>query len=113
MSDNKEKFEDSLQRLEQIISQLENGSMPLEDMVNLVEQGAQLVKTCRSRLEVMNNKVEILFKDDGAAGEFTEFDLSTDRAQAAIGKAEPIQDTPQVKRKRAPQPAPPQDDLPF
>ena len=113
MSNNKEKFEDTLVRLEEIIARLENGSMPLEDMVDLVEQGAQLIKNCRSRLEVMNNKVEILFKDDGETGEFTEFDLSTDRAQAAIGKAEMVQGTPTVKRKKAAQESPPQDDLPF
>ena len=112
MSENKEKFEDTLERLEQIIARLENGSMPLEDMVDLVEQGAKLIKTCRSRLEVMNNKVEILFKDDGAAGEFTEFDPATDRAKAAVGTEQPTPAAPAPARRKRPTP-PPQDDLPF
>ena len=112
MSNNKEKFEDTLARLEEIIARLENGSMPLEDMVDLVEQGAKLIKNCRSRLEVMNNKVEILFKDDGETGEFTEFDLSTDRAKAA-GAVEQAPAAAPPKRKKAAQETPPQDDLPF
>ena len=88
MSNNKEKFEDTLAHLEEIIARLENGSMPLEDMVDLVEQGAKLIKNCRSRLEVMNNKVEILFKDDSETGEFLppsgRFLLSTDRCGAVF-----------------------------
>ena len=112
MSNNKEKFEDTLVRLEEIIARLETGSMPLEDMVDLVEQGAKLIKNCRSRLEVMNNKVEILFKDDGETGEFTEFDLSTDRAKAA-GTVEQAPAAAPPKRKKAAQESSPQDDLPF
>ena len=112
MNNNKEKFEDTLARLEEIIARLETGSMPLEDMVDLVEQGAKLIKNCRSRLEVMNNKVEILFKDDGEAGEFTEFDPATDRAKAA-GTVEQAPAAAPPKRKKAAQETPPQDDLPF
>ena len=111
MSDNNDKFEDNLRQLEQIISNLESGSMPLEDMVTQVEKGAQLVKNCRSRLEAMNSKVEILFKDDGAAGEFTEFDPATDRAKAATGETTPP--LAPSRRKRQTPTAPPQDDLPF
>ena len=55
-----EKFEDLLARLEQIVSDMENGELPLEKLLASYEEGMRLVKACGDRLADAEQKVEIL-----------------------------------------------------
>ena len=59
------KFEDSLQRLEKIVDELEKGNVPLEQALKLFEEGMQLSTTCRKELEQAEGKVEMLLKQNG------------------------------------------------
>jgi exodeoxyribonuclease VII small subunit len=59
------KFEECLQRLEKIVDQLEKGNVPLEQALNLFEEGMQLSFSCRKELEEAEGKVEILLKQNG------------------------------------------------
>ena len=58
-------FEDSLQRLEKIVAELEKGNVPLEQALKLFEEGVQLSAVCRKELEEAEGKVEILLKQNG------------------------------------------------
>ena len=90
MADKEKKFEEALAKLEQVISEVENGSMPLEKMIDRIENGAKLIKLCQSKLNTMNSKVEMLFKDDGAAGEFADFDPDNERTRATKRPPAPL-----------------------
>lgn len=59
------KFEECLQRLEQILAELERGEIPLERAVTLFEEGMKLSTACRKELEDAEGKVEILLKQNG------------------------------------------------
>lgn len=59
------KFEDCIQRLEQIVTQLEKGDIPLEQALKLFEEGIQLSQSCRKDLEEAEGKVEILLRQNG------------------------------------------------
>ena len=59
------RFEDCLQRLEQIVDELEKGNVPLEQALKLFDEGVQLSATCRKELEEAEGKVEILLKQNG------------------------------------------------
>ncbi len=59
------KFEDSLQRLEEIVNQLEKGDLPLEQALKLFEEGVKLSNSCRTELEDAEGKVELLLKQNG------------------------------------------------
>ena len=59
------RFEDCLQRLEQIVDELEKGNVPLEQALKLFEEGVQLSASCRKELEEAEGKVEILLKQNG------------------------------------------------
>ena len=39
-------FEDSLQRLEAIVEQLDRGDVPLEEALRLYEEGITIARTC-------------------------------------------------------------------
>ena len=59
------KFEECLQRLEQIVTELEKGDVPLEKALTLFEEGMKLSASCRTELEQAEGKVEILLKQNG------------------------------------------------
>jgi exodeoxyribonuclease VII small subunit len=59
------KFEECLQRLEQIVDQLEKGDIPLEQALGLFEEGIQLSNSCRQELEDAEGKVEVLLNRNG------------------------------------------------
>lgn len=60
-----EKFEESLQRLEKIVAELEKGEVPLEKSLNLFEEGMQISTQCRKQLEQAEGRVEVLLKQNG------------------------------------------------
>jgi exodeoxyribonuclease VII small subunit len=57
-------FETSLQQLEQIVSRLESGDLPLEEALNEFERGVQLAKTGQKTLQQAEQRVQILLNDD-------------------------------------------------
>ena len=61
------KFEDCLSRLEQIVSQLEAGNLPLEDSLKVFEEGIGLARHCAKYLADAERRIEILAKDDTGA----------------------------------------------
>lgn len=59
-------FEASVGRLEQIVKQMERGDVPLEQALNLFEEGTALVRDCNKMLDDAELKVVRLMKgNDG------------------------------------------------
>jgi exodeoxyribonuclease VII small subunit len=58
------KFEDALQRLEQIVDQLEAGNLPLEDSLKVFEEGVGLARRCARYLEDAEKRIELLTRDE-------------------------------------------------
>jgi len=63
-------FEQALQRLEEIVEQLEGGSVPLEQSVALFEEGIALRKRCLELLKRAEGRIKFLTRD--AKGEAAE-----------------------------------------
>ena len=57
-------FEASLEALEQIVQQLEDGDLPLEKSLDLFEQGIRLSRECQERLSQAERRIEILLRDN-------------------------------------------------
>ncbi len=77
-------FEDALAKLEELVAQMEEGNLPLDQMIACFEQGARLTSLCRGKLDKLEKKIEILTRDDGAAGEWEDFDESSERKDASL-----------------------------
>ena len=58
-------FEKSLERLEQLVEQMESGELSLEEMIGHFEEGSKLVQTCTRKLDEVEQKIEKLVKKDG------------------------------------------------
>lgn len=66
-------FEAALQELEQIVTRLENGDLPLEDALNEFERGVQLARQGQQKLQQAEQRVQILLteSEDAALTPFT------------------------------------------
>ena len=61
------KFEDCLTRLEQIVTALEAGNLPLEESLKVFEEGVGLARQCSRYLDDAERRIEILAKDEAGA----------------------------------------------
>ena len=64
MSKEKESFEEKMQKLEQIVGELEKGDLNLDDSVKKFEDGIKISKECNKILEEAEKKITILVKKD-------------------------------------------------
>ena len=63
------KFEEGLQRLEQIVGTLDEGEVSVDEALALFKEGLSLTKELSKRLDDIERKVEILVKkENGSVG---------------------------------------------
>jgi exodeoxyribonuclease VII small subunit len=58
-------FEQSLQQLETLVEQLEQGDLPIEEALKAFEQGIRLTRDCQTILQQAEQKVQLLTEQDG------------------------------------------------
>ncbi len=56
-------FEKALERLEEIVREMENGELSLETMVARFEEGQKLVRACGATLSQIERRIEILVQE--------------------------------------------------
>jgi exodeoxyribonuclease VII small subunit len=59
-------FEEAFAELEQVVTQLEGGSLTLEDSLTLFERGQTLAAACRQKLDQAELKVEQITSEGDA-----------------------------------------------
>lgn len=57
-------FEADLKRLEDLLQKLEHGDLPLEEALVAFEEGMHLVRRCNAKLDEVEQKVELLLRDE-------------------------------------------------
>jgi len=68
-------FEQALQRLEGIVRAMEAGDLPLEQAIQEFQEGMQLARICREKLDAAEQKIEMLVTE---AGQLTKKPLPTE-----------------------------------
>ena len=61
----KKSFEENIDDLEKIVSELESGDLNLDDSVSKFEEGIKISKECNKILEDAEKKITILLNKDG------------------------------------------------
>jgi exodeoxyribonuclease VII small subunit len=64
-------FEESLEKLEQIVHELESGNTPLDDAINKYTEAMKLVKFCNDKLNSATEKVNKILADNGELKDFS------------------------------------------
>lgn len=99
-------FETSLADLQQIVTQLETGTLGLEQSLSEFERGVKLLRTCYRFLEDAEQKIELLVGFNEQGEPVTEpFDAAAtyDAKEQAVGRR-------RTTRKTASKPVPPKPD---
>lgn len=61
----KSSFEDNMEKLEKIVTELEKGNLNLDDSIAKFEEGIKISKDCNKILEDAEKKITILLEKDG------------------------------------------------
>jgi exodeoxyribonuclease VII small subunit len=69
------KLEDALDMLENIISVLQDGNIPLDESLEKFENGIHLVRVCQEKLESAESKIMILLKDEKGSTKEAPFNI--------------------------------------
>lgn len=77
MAAKKKTFEESMQRLEEIVSQLEKGEAPLDESLALFEEGMRLAADCGKKLDQAELAVVRLVKGAEGAPEEVPMEVET------------------------------------
>ncbi|HEV2885248.1 MAG TPA: exodeoxyribonuclease VII small subunit [Pyrinomonadaceae bacterium] len=79
-------FEASLEALEQIVRELEQGALPLEKSLELFEQGIRLSRECQERLSQAERRIEVLLRDSQGRTVVTPFEDPSALSQESPGE---------------------------
>ena len=63
-------FEESLEKLEEIVKKLENGDVPLDDAIDEFNNAMQLVKICENKLSAAEESIAKIVQDNGQIEDF-------------------------------------------
>ncbi len=53
-------YDAALQELEQLVTQLESGQLPLEKLMAAYQRGAELLAFCRDKLAAVENQINVI-----------------------------------------------------
>ena len=74
MSKSNPSFEENILRLEQIVRALERGDVPLQESLELFQEGTTLVKSCQTLLDQAKLQVQVVMTDENGEVKLEEFD---------------------------------------
>ena len=76
-------FEGAMDRLEEIVEQMESGKMMLEELIVRYEEGMKLVKVCQERLASAEQRIEIITRNHAGKPVVKEFEPAAEREAPA------------------------------
>ncbi|HTG71480.1 MAG TPA: exodeoxyribonuclease VII small subunit [Candidatus Udaeobacter sp.] len=74
-------FEQAMERLDSIVSKLENGDVPLETAIELFQEGMKLSQLCGGKLEQVERKIELLIETEQGFQKKTFADVNEDKGE--------------------------------
>src|SRR5438045_7988805 len=79
-------FEGAMDRLEEIVEQMESGKMMLEELIGRYEEGMKLVKICQERLAKAEQRIEIITRNHAGKAVVKNFEPSGEKQPPAAEK---------------------------
>lgn len=68
------KFEEAIQRLEEIAEAMESKSLSLEDSIKMFQEGMDIAKLCNQKLDEAEKRVNIIVKNSNGTLTEAEFE---------------------------------------
>lgn len=67
-------FETAINRLEQIVEEMESDKLPLEQLLVRYEEGTRLAKVCQEKLDSAEKRIEIIARGASGKPQLVEFE---------------------------------------
>ncbi|MGF7528468.1 exodeoxyribonuclease VII small subunit [Bacillus paralicheniformis] len=64
-------FEEAMKGLEQIVSNLEEGDVPLEKAIDYFQEGMALSKMCHEKLQNVEKQMDYILRENGELAPFS------------------------------------------
>lgn len=91
-------FETALERLEQIVEEMEGDKLPLEQLLGRYEEGTRLVKVCQERIGSAEKRIELISRNAAGTAELADFDPSA-AVESAVSPAQSTTSAPRTSRR--------------
>ncbi len=69
-------YEEALEKLESIVTKMEDGDVPLAELLTQFEEGTQLLKQCESHLKAAELRIEQLKRNKDGSDSFEPFETT-------------------------------------
>jgi exodeoxyribonuclease VII small subunit len=79
-------FEGAMDRLEEIVEQMESGKMMLEELILRYEEGMKLVRICQERLSSAEQRIEIITRNNAGKPAVKDFDPAREKETPAASE---------------------------
>jgi exodeoxyribonuclease VII small subunit len=86
----KERFEDYLKQVEEVVKALEGGKLGLEESIEKYETGMKALKQCYSILEQAEKKIELLVKEKDGSLSARSFETAPAAEERAAAKPDAL-----------------------
>lgn len=77
-------FEKAFQQLEKIVQRLESEELPLDESLQLFEEGIKLSRFCNQKLEEVEKKIELILADAKGQPVTEPFELDAEAAEEEL-----------------------------
>lgn len=67
-------LESAMQRISEIVTSMEDGSLPLEKLLDCYEEGLGLVKSCQEKLDAAEQRIQLIARDARGNASLKPFD---------------------------------------
>ena len=81
----KKSFEESMEKLEKIVEELEAGNLPLDKALKKFEEGVALSRSCFEKLDETEKKITALMQQDDGSVKETSFDENNQQQSSPDG----------------------------
>jgi len=69
----RERFEEALKKLEDIVARMETGELSLDESLKAFEEGIRLIRLCNGKLDEAQRRIDLLVRNDREDLELTSF----------------------------------------
>ena len=63
-----------MQRITEVVAEMEEGNLPLETLITRYEEGVGLVKMCQEKLDAAEKRIQIITRNARGTTELKDFD---------------------------------------
>ncbi len=82
-------FETAIERLDRIVDEMEGEKLPLDQLLELYEEGTKLVKVCQEKLESAEKRIDLITRTSAGKVQLTEFEPAPAPVQSAPSPTPP------------------------